>query len=250
MHFLWPRLKALYYQYRLREKEFPPPIRENLNVLNILDVNQSILETEFVVFDTETTGLNVRKGDGILSISAVRMKKGRIDLADVFHELINPNRGIPSQSVIAHEILPRMVIGKPTLQDILPDFIGYIGSSILVAHHAGLDMAFLNSEMIRLYGFPIQNMVLDTALVDQMLVLKKTQISMRRKVQIDSSLTALAERYRVSLEGHHSSMGDALTTAQIFQKMIRGAQSCGIVSLKDLFKNIFYIGTHHNSFHH
>jgi DNA polymerase-3 subunit epsilon len=111
-------------------------------------------------------------------------------------------------------------------------------------------MSFLNREMIRLYGFPIQNMALDTVHVDQMLVLKKTRVSERRKIRMDSSLSALAERYSVPMEGRHSSLGDALTTAQMFQRMIKEAQACGIVSLKDLVRNIFYTGTHHSPFHY
>ncbi len=58
-----------------------------------------------MVFDTETTGLHARKGDRIVSISAVRLREGRIDLSDTFHELINPNRDIPSETAIIHGIL-------------------------------------------------------------------------------------------------------------------------------------------------
>lgn len=242
MHFLWPELKALYYRYHLRRKDLPPQIRKNLRVLDVRDIKRALNEIEFVVFDTETTGLNAKRGDGIISISALRIKNGRIDLSDLFHELINPNCSIPPSSVIIHEIRPQILAGKPAFDQVLPRFIGYIGSSVLVAHNAKVDLSFLNREMIRLYGFPIQNRALDTIHVDQMLV-SKTPFSERRKIRIDSSLGALAERYSVPMEGRHSSLGDALTTAQIFQKMIREAQTCGIVSLKDLVRNIFYTGT-------
>jgi len=248
MHFLWPELKALYYRYHLRRKDLPPQIRKNLGVLDVLDIKKPIDETEFVVFDTETTGLNAKGGDGIVSISALRIKNGRIDLSDLFHELINPTCNIPPSSVIIHEIRPQMVAGKPTLEETLPHFVEYVGFSVLVAHNAKVDLSFLNREMVRLYGFPIQNIVLDTIHVDQMLVSKKTPFSERRKIRIDSSLGALSERYSVPMAGRHSSLGDALTTAQIFQRMIKEAQKCGIISLKDLVRNIFYTGTHHSPF--
>jgi DNA polymerase III alpha subunit (gram-positive type) len=90
MHLIWLRLKTLYYKYRFRPKDLPTQIRDNLQVLTRLDLKKSILETDFVVFDKETTGLHVRKGDSIVSMSAVRIKNGRIALADVFPELINP----------------------------------------------------------------------------------------------------------------------------------------------------------------
>jgi DNA polymerase-3 subunit epsilon len=151
--------------------------------------------------------------------------------------MINPNRNIPPKAAVIHGILPRMVDGKPTLEEILPSFLEFIGSSILVAHHAWLDMNFLNREMVRLYHISIQNPVLDTAILDQALrPLKGSASSDPVKM---SSLPALADRYHVHIEGHHSSFGDALTTAQIFQQMIRQGQKQGILSLKDLFRKAY-----------
>lgn len=90
MHLIWLRLKTLYYKYPFRQKDLSAQIRDKLQVLTRLDLKKSILETDFVVFDKETTGLHARKGDSIVSMCAVRIKKVRIDLADVVHELINP----------------------------------------------------------------------------------------------------------------------------------------------------------------
>jgi len=236
MKLLFRRLRNHYYQRHLRRKDLPEVIRDYLEAFNGFNFNQPITETEFVIFDTETTGLNAKKGDRIVSISAVRLKEGRIDLADAFHEIVNPDRDIPSASAVIHEILPRMVNGKPTIDHILPKFIAYIGSSILVAHHQWLDMSFLNREMARLYGIPIQNIVVDTAVLDQALLAKKTPASMIGTMKIDSTLGAVAERYHVAVEGIHSSFWDALATAQIFQQMIKEVQKLGILSLKDFLK--------------
>jgi DNA polymerase III alpha subunit (gram-positive type) len=129
-----------------------------------------------------------------------------------------------------------MVNGKPTIEHILPKFIAYIGSSVLVAHHEWLDMSFLNREMCRLYGIPIQNIVLDTAILDHVLLAKRPTASVAATMKIDSTLAAVAERYHVTVEGLHSSFWDALATAQIFQQMINEVQRLGILSLKDLLK--------------
>ena len=195
------RLRHRYYLFRSRRKNVPGVIQAYLQAFTRLDLKRSVAETEFVVFDTETTGLNVSKGDRILSISAVRLKNGRIDLSDSFHEMVNPDRDIPPGTAVIHEILPRMVNGKPLMDEVLPRFIGYIGSSVLVAHHAWLDMSFLNWDMDRLYGFPIQNIVLDTAILDQALTLRKTPSSMRSTVKFDTRLEALAE----TVPGFHRS---------------------------------------------
>ena len=238
MQLVWVRFKKFYYLYLLRRREFPAVLRNHIETCFRLDLGQPVQEVNFVVFDTETTGLHAKRGDRILSISAVRLKHGRIDLSDTFHEIINPNRDIPSKTAVIHGILPRMVDGKPMLEEILPSFIEYIGSSILVAHHAWLDMNFLNREMVRLYHISIQNPVLDTAILDQAFRSMKTSSS-SGTAKVNSSLRALAERYHVHSEGHHSSFGDALTTAQIFQQMLRRAQIQGIFSLRDLLRRAY-----------
>jgi DNA polymerase-3 subunit epsilon len=233
---IWRRLRNQYYQRRLRRKDLPEVIRDYLQAFHGFNFNQPITETEFVIFDTETTGLNVKSGDRIVSISAVRLNGGRIDLSDTFHEIVDPDRDIPSASAVIHEILPRMVNGKPTIERVLPKFIAYIGSSVLVAHHEWLDMSFLNREMCRLYGIPIQNIVVDTAVLDQALLAKKTPASIMATMKIDNTLGAMAERYHVTVEELHSSFWDALATAQIFQQMIKEVQRLGILSLKDFLK--------------
>ena len=238
MRLVWFRFKKFYFLYLLRRRKLPDVIRKHLQSCLCLDLRQPLLTTDFVVFDTETTGLHARKGDRIVSISAVRIKQGRIDLSDTFHELINPNRDIPSEAAVVHGILPRMVDGKPTLEEVLPDFMEYIGSSILVAHHAWLDMTFLNHEMVRFFGLPLQNLVLDTALLDQTLHWMKPSPS-GSPMKASSELGALAERYHVTIDGRHSSFGDAFTTAQIFQQMVKQIQKQGVLSLKDLLRKAY-----------
>jgi len=238
MRFAWFRIKKLYHLYLVRRKTLPAVIRDHLQACLHLDVRQPVLQTEFVVFDTETTGLHARKGDRIVSISAVRLKQGKIDLSDSFHEFVNPHRDIPLAAVVIHGILPRMLDGKPTLEEILPKFIEYIGCSILVAHHAWLDMTFLNREMVRLYGLPLQNLVLDTVLLDQAFRWMKAP-SAQNLMTVNSTLSALAGRYHVQINGHHSSFGDAFATAQIFQQMLKQAQKQGMTSLKHLLKKAY-----------
>ena len=173
MRITWLRLRNRYHLRHLRRHDLPPVIRDYLQGFACWDIKRSIAETEFVVLDTETTGFHAKKGDRILSISALRIKGGRIDLSDTFHALVNPNRDIPSKTAVVHGILPRMVNGKPTFGEVLPDFVAYVGSSVLVGHHAWLDMTFLNREMTLLCGFPFQNIVLDTAAIDQILTARK-----------------------------------------------------------------------------
>ena len=236
MRLIWFGFKKFYYLYLSRRKGLPSLIRNHLQACLDLELTRPLGEAEFVVFDMETTGLHAKRGDRIVSVSAVRLKQGRIDLSDSFHKIVNPNRHIPSETAVIHGILPRMVDGKPTFEEILPDFISYIGSSVLVAHHAWLDLSFLNQEMMRLYRFPIQSLVIDTALLDRVL---RSKTSFHGGVELSSTLRAVAERYHVRIEGHHSSFGDALATAQVFQQMLKLAQKQDILCLKDLLRRAY-----------
>ncbi len=236
MKVFWFRFKKFYYFYLLRRKRLPSPIRNHLQACLRLELTRPLREAEFVVLDTETTGLHAKRGDRIVSISAVRLKQGRIDLSDSFHEIVNPHRNIPSKTAVIHGILPSMVDGKPTLEEILPGFISYVGSSILVAHHAWLDLTFLNQEMVRLFGFPIQSPVIDTALLDRNL---RSKTSFKAGMELNSTLSAIAERHHVRIEGRHTSFGDALATAQVFQQILKQAQKQDILRVKDLLRRAY-----------
>ena len=61
-------------------------------------------------------------------------------------------------------------------------------------------MSFLNREMARLHGIPIQNFVLDTAVLDQVLMQKKRPGPMAATIRMDSTLGSVAERYHVTNE--------------------------------------------------
>lgn len=236
--YFWHRLKNWYYTRNLKNKNLHPCIEEYLHCFEEFDINKPISEIQFTVFDSETTGLDCKKGDRIVSLSAVRLKNGRIDLSDVFHELVNPNRDIPSRSVLVHEILPNMVDSKPGIENVLPDFIKFIGSSVLVAHHGWLDMGFLNKEMMRLYSLPIRNYMVDTAVLDKILQSKTTPYAVGMAGEYSSALNDMAKRYNVCVEELHSSFWDATITAQIFQQMIKSVQQHGVVTLKDFFKYV------------
>lgn len=113
----------------------------------------------FVAFDTETTGLSSQTCR-IIEIGAVRFDSTGI--LDSFNTLINPETTIPPELVQLTHISDDMVKDKPLIKDILPDFIKFLGDSIIIGHNAHFDLRFLNAELARADMNENKNAVIDT----------------------------------------------------------------------------------------
>lgn len=100
----------------------------------------------YVCFDLETTGLN-STDDTIIEIGAVRVHDGVI--TDRYHQLVNPNRSIPACVSAVNHITDDMVSSSPLIYEVLPDFLSFVGSDVLVAHNARFDSAFIAQACLR-----------------------------------------------------------------------------------------------------
>lgn len=173
-----------------------------------------------VVFDTETTGLRPNEGDELLSIGAVRVVNGRILTGETFERLINPGRAIPPGTTRIHGITADMVRDKPPARVVLPQFKSFVGDSVLVAYNAAFDMKFLELGAGQA-GVKFDNPVLDAMLLSAYL---QQDVS-------DFSLSAAAERLGVEVIARHTALGDAMTTASIFVKLLDLLNARGIETL-------------------
>ncbi|MDX5378860.1 MAG: DNA polymerase III subunit epsilon, partial [Halomonas sp.] len=90
----------------------------------------SLRALEIVAFDTETTGLELRRGDTVISIGACRIVNGRLLASDTFDARVDPGKPIPPASTAIHGITDSEVAGAPPLPVILPRFRDYIGDAV------------------------------------------------------------------------------------------------------------------------
>lgn len=110
-------------------------------------VIKSLPHKRFVVIDVETTGLSPRYGDRVIEIGAIAIENGTI--MGEYSTLIDTNRAINQQARQVHGITREMLTGKPKPEEIIPEFEKFIRNSILVAHNAKFDMAFIRHEFHR-----------------------------------------------------------------------------------------------------
>ncbi|MGB5417958.1 3'-5' exonuclease [Algibacter sp.] len=164
----------------------------------------------FVVFDTETTGLDIKK-DRILSIGTIAVFDSVIKVSDSFEcyvkqELFN------SETVKIHGLLKEGINIKLNEQEAVIQFLEHIENAVLVAHHAAFDVAMINQALKRLDLPKLKNKVLDTGHL-----FNKTKLD---TTKVHFSLDHLSERFNIPQHDRHTASGDAYITAVLFVKLI------------------------------
>ena len=110
----------------------------------VQDFVRSCDDAEVVVFDTETTGLNVFEDD-IVQIAAVRMRGGEIVAGSEFCVFIATDRPIPPMlGDIVNPLIDEMKHHHLHNHDeALRMFIDYVGDRVVIGHNADYDYNIL-----------------------------------------------------------------------------------------------------------
>ncbi|MDI3257265.1 MAG: PolC-type DNA polymerase III [Kyrpidia sp.] len=170
---------------------------------------------EFVVFDTETTGLNAREHT-LIEIAAVKVRGG--ELIDQYATLIDP--GVPISPKIQEltGISDDMVKGQPGVAEAVEQFRQFAGGAVLVAHNAEFDMGFLHAAARKL-GLPAwEHPVLDTLALARILY----------PADRNHRLKTLTQKFGVELVHHHRALADAEATAKVFLHLLREIEKRGV----------------------
>ena len=182
---------------------------------------------DFISFDLETTGLNPDK-DKITEIAACRFING--EFTEEFTTLINPGIPIPKNITALTGITNKMVEDAPSINDALPDFMKFIGSTPLVAQNINFDYNFINKN---LQGSNFQ--FSEIPLYDT-LSLARGFIYFYNSF----SLGSLCDYYGIKIENAHRASADALCTGKLFVYLLQEALSKPLTliqRIENLFSN-------------
>ena len=184
--------------------------------------------TRFVVVDTETTGFHTHDSI-LLSIGAVVMTGGAIHRDETFYSLVNsdPTHPIPPAITELTGIRAEDVRRAPLPREVLPAFLQFAKDAVLVLHHAGHDLPFLNQLLRRTFRTQLTHRVLDTADIARWL---HPEGSYR--------LDDLLVQYGIPVTDRHHALGDAKMTAELWQRMLAKVLEREVETLGDFYENM------------
>ncbi len=199
-----------------RKKEKDPLLVRNERLFAEFDLSRPVDTYDFVVFDTELTGLNPRR-DEIVSIAAVRIRNLQIIVQDCFHSYVRPNMKQHTTGTFVHGITPEELRNAPDLSAVLQEFVDFCGDSVMVGHHVYIDTPFLWKAMTRTMGSVMHNPIIDCMqLAVQHRNDRKAVRDYPEVADCTYNLTALSRAYRLPIFPQHDALQDALQTAYLF----------------------------------
>ncbi|GAA0374510.1 exonuclease domain-containing protein [Caldalkalibacillus horti] len=184
-------------------------------------------ELKVVVFDFETSGFFPDQGDQILSIGAIKVE-GTTLSAESFYSCVFTEE-LPSAEILdLTGLSPAELQAAPAIDDILPKFFSFCEQSMLVAHHAQHERAFLQQATQKLYQLPFQQRIVDTSLLMKLFQTWKTP----------PTLDFCCEAFGVPITHRHHAFEDAVATAKLWIAYLEEFKKRNFETLQDVYSEI------------
>ncbi|MEN9687944.1 MAG: hypothetical protein RL381_956 [Actinomycetota bacterium] len=191
------------------------------------DFGRSLQEITFIVLDLETTGGAPHLGAGITEIGAVKVCGGQV--VGEFKSFVDPEHPVPEYITALTGITNEMIFQAPTIREIFPDFLEFLGNpaeNVLVAQNAPFDLSFLaHAARTHRYEWP-KFQVLDTAIIARK-VLSRDEVP-------NCKLSTLADFFGTSVTPNHRALDDARATVDVFHGLLERLGSYDIYTFEEL----------------
>jgi DNA polymerase III subunit epsilon len=231
------RLPQAAHRYRTVGTANPTPRRQraSLNVEHLFamvlpmqrsfdDMGTPLAQVTFCVLDLETTGASPDTC-AITEVGAIKVRGG--ECLGTFETLVDPGTEIPFFITVLTGITEAMVTPAPTIGQILPNLLEFVGDSVIVGHNVRFDLSFLNAALAS-GGYPrLGNRWVDTCALARRLV---------RDEVPDCRLSTLADRMRLAHQPCHRAMADTMATTDLLHALLERAGTIGVLGLDDLIE--------------
>lgn len=169
---------------------------------------------EWVALDFETTGLDPAS-DSIVSAGSVRVENGRIRCSTARHLYVRIDRSV-DQSATIHRIRDSDLDGARSEREMLEVVLGELTGRVLLAHHAPVELGFLDAACRRHFGVPF----VAPAVCTLDLARRRRNRGDREPREGELRLHALRTDYGLPRYPAHDALTDALATAELFLAML------------------------------
>ena len=172
-------------------------------------LTQTIKEVPMLALDLEMTGLNPKQ-DQIISIGLVPFVNGKIKLKQAQHKLIKIE-GSVGQSATIHGVVDADLQQALSLCDAMQWLITEATGKVLVAHHAPLDLSFIEQALLTHCNKKYRLFAIDTLQIEHQRLLRKQPLIKKGELR----LTSCRERYKLPNYEAHNALVDALSCAEL-----------------------------------
>ncbi|MCD9027700.1 DNA polymerase III subunit epsilon [Luteimonas sp. BDR2-5] len=177
-----------------------------------------------IVLDTETTGLEWKKGNRVVEIGCVELIERRPS-GRTWHQYIKPDCDFEQGAAEITGLSLEFLADKPPFEDVADAFLAFIDGAELVIHNAAFDIGFLDAELARLG--PDYRDIRSRVSVEDSLLLARQRFPGQR-----NSLDALCKRLGVD-NAHrqlHGALLDAQLLAEVYLALTAGQHEIGFAA--------------------
>ena len=179
------------------------------------DFDTPLADAAFVVFDFETTGLDVSRGARVVEVGALKLERGEV--AGHFLTLVDPGVPVPADATAIHGLTDADLAGQPELADAFPRFLAFAGDAVLVAHNLSFDMSFVVAASLELGLPPLENATVDLLGLSRYCCPGLPSYSLEN----------LAATFGVVNPAPHRSLGDVAVESQLLLTYLEAIRSKG-----------------------
>ena len=159
----------------------------------------------YTVVDIETTGLSPQKDD-IIELSALKVRDNKV--VEEFSTLLKSSKGVNRFISGLTGITNSMLNNAPIIEDVLPEFLAFIGNDIILGHNVNFDMRFIKAKTQLVLNKMVENSIMDT------------MIFAKRNLELPNfKLTTIAQYYDIDTKNNHRGLKDCYITFEVYNKL-------------------------------
>ncbi|GGI84641.1 DNA polymerase III subunit epsilon [Shewanella gelidii] len=204
-------------------------LQRYLEALNRV-LNLNVNDVELVALDLEMTGLDPQV-DQILSIGIVPISHGQLQMQQAEHKLIKID-GSVGQSATIHGILDHHLEDAVSIEEAIEWLLEQTQGKFIVAHHAPLDIRFLQVQFQKIYNENVKLPVIDTLMIERNRLLKQHETLQDGALRLGASRA----RYNLPVYNAHNALIDALACGELLLAQIQAISTQGQVKIADIAK--------------